>query len=50
MSEIQHRALDALTKLPDALQEKAVIRLEATADAVEQIKAELNARPDEEEM
>ena len=36
MSEIQRRALDALRKLPDGLQEKALIRLEATADAVEQ--------------
>lgn len=37
MSEIQRRALDALTKLPSELQEKALIRLEATADAVEQV-------------
>lgn len=37
MSEIQRRALNALAKLPDELQEKALIRLEATADAVEQV-------------
>lgn len=43
MSEIQRRALDALTKLPSELQEKALIRLEATADAVEQITDELKA-------
>ncbi len=37
MSEIQLRALNAIAKLPSDLQEKAVIRLEATADAVEQV-------------
>lgn len=39
MSEIQHRMLSALSKLPEPLQEKALIRIEATADAVEQITA-----------
>lgn len=49
MSEIQRRALDALSKLPDGLQEKALIRLEATADAVEQIAGEIRENNDSEE-
>lgn len=50
MSEIQRRALDALSKLPDGLQEKALIRLEATADAVEQIAGEIRENNDSEEV
>lgn len=49
MSEIQQRALNALTKLPGPLQEKALIRLEATADAVEQIAGEIKGKPEREE-
>lgn len=49
MSEIQRRALDALSKLPDSLQEKALIRLEATADAVEQIADGIREKNDKEE-